>query len=136
MNPCYQPLSEDPKAFGCTIRQWKGEHTTEGGWQFPTSSLRSVLTEKTRMLVMNIPHNPTGWCPSDKQWDEIINICRERNLYLLSDNIYSMIPRNDGIEHSAAACDIYEKSVNVCGFSKTMGCPGIRIGWLVTHDQV
>ena len=136
MHPGYQCLSEDPRAFGCTIAHWKAEFNHQIGWQFGIQQLRDTINDNTKMLILNIPHNPTGWYPSSEEWDDIIALCRQHELFLFCDEVYGTIRRHDGMDYNTEACDLYERSLCLGSFSKTLCCPGIRLGWIATHDQV
>ena len=61
--PTYQSLYEDLRTFGVTVKYWSADYTSQG-WTFDISKLKSQLTEKTKLLVVNFPNNPTGFVPS------------------------------------------------------------------------
>ena len=81
--------------FGCQVTRW--EPSEADGWRFDPDYLDSHLTDRTKMIVVNFRHNPTGSLPSRADFGRIIPIARENNLYLFSDEMYrgwSMIRPN------------------------------------------
>ena len=57
--PAYQSLYENLKTMGCDLSYWNATET-EDGWNFDLDKLKEMVTEDTRLLVVNFPHNPTG----------------------------------------------------------------------------
>ena len=136
MFPGYQSLYVDAEAGGCDVTKWNGQWDAEKGWRFDISELEGLLQNGTRLLVVNVPHNPTGWYPSQDEWSEMMEFCRKHDLYLFSDEMYSMMPRHDGVPPNKAACDLYNKAITLAGVSKTLCGPGLRIGWIAMKDKV
>ena len=60
MFPAYQSLYENLKVFNCDISYWTAKESTDG-WKFSTEELLTLITPDTRLLVVNFPHNPTGY---------------------------------------------------------------------------
>ena len=88
MFPAYQSLYENLKTAGCRMEYWTAKLDEASGWVFDLEDLRAKLTPETRLLVVNFPHNPTGYTPPKQQWLQLIELCRERNIYLFSDEMY------------------------------------------------
>jgi aspartate/methionine/tyrosine aminotransferase len=84
--------------------------------------------------VVNFPHNPTGATISQKDFSEIIDICRENNIYLFSDEMYRFL-EYDPKNRLPSASDLYEKAISLFGLSKSFALPGLRIGWLSSRDK-
>jgi len=101
----------------------------EKGFRFGAADLESLLTPRTRMVVLNSPHNPTGSVLTPKDLDEIAGLLRDRDLFVLSDEIYSKI-LYDGVHESIATRPgMAEKTILLDGFSKTYAMTGWRLGY-------
>ena len=89
MFPAYQSLYENLKTMGCNLSYWMAK--CENGWKFKLDDLRKVIKPETRLLVVNFPHNPTGYVPEEKEWCELLELCKANNIYLFSDEMYRSI---------------------------------------------
>ena len=116
-----------------SIHKW--EFTPlDGDWDLDTAQLRALVTPDTRMLVVNFPHNPTGYVPSPQQWQEIISIVEEHNLLIFCDEMYTGL-YNEGTPPIQSAVEMTANAVILSGLSKTYGLPGLRSGWLVVQEE-
>jgi aspartate/methionine/tyrosine aminotransferase len=129
--PCYQSLAEIPRALGCAVDPWPLRQ--EGGrWAFDPLSLERLLRPRTRMVVLNAPHNPTGALPTRAEYGAIVELCRRAGAILLCDEVYA------GLEYDESraltpACEAYENGVSLNVLSKSWGLAGLRIGWLASR---
>ena len=108
--------------------------TESGRWHLDFDELRRGITNATRLIVVNFPHNPTGYLPGLTEFERVVEIAREHGLYLFSDEMYRYL-EHDPAERLPAACDIYEKAISLSGLSKSFGLAGLRMGWLACHDR-
>src|SRR2546426_1157889 len=91
--------------------------------------LRSLVTARTKVLVLNSPHNPTGGVLSPETIHEIARIARERDLWVLADEIYAELIY-DGTHRSILAEEgLPERTILLDGFSKTFAMTGWRLGY-------
>jgi len=130
--PAYQSLHELPRAIGCAVTPWT-LRLGESGWGVDVDELERAITERTRMLVINFPHNPTGHQIGRAELDRIVEIARRHSLWLFSDEMYRLL-EHDEAERLPAVCDLYERGISLSGLSKAFGLPGLRIGWLATRE--
>lgn len=130
--PGYQSLYEIAEGLGCEVTKWQPEE--ENGWRFNPELLRQNIKTNTKLLIVNFPHNPTGYLPSVKDYEEIVDIAKKYNLYLFSDEMYRFLELNSS-DRLPSACEIYEKAISLFGMSKTFGMAGVRIGWVVTKNK-
>ncbi len=94
------------------------------------ADIRERITSRTRLLVINNPHNPTGAVLDPKDLEEIASIAREYDLFVLSDEVYEKLIY-DGLEHTSMASleGMKERTLTVMSFSKTFCICGWRIGF-------
>ncbi len=131
--PGYQSLYQIAENNGCRVTRWLPEE--ENGWRFNPDFLESAIRKNTKLLVINFPHNPTGSLPSRGDFERIIEIARERKLYIFSDEMYR------GLEYKPqdrlpAMCEVYPEAISLGGMSKAYGMPGVRIGWLASQNRL
>ncbi len=94
----------------------------------------NILKANTKLIIVNFPHNPTGYLPPKDDFLRIIDIARKHGIYLFSDEMYRYLELNAD-DRLNSACEIYEKALSLFGMSKTFGMAGARIGWVVTRDS-
>ncbi len=108
----------------------------ERGFRFGAADLEALLTPKTRMVVLNSPHNPTGSVLTPKDLDEIARLLRDREIFVLSDEIYSKILYEGVHESIATRPGMAEKTILLDGFSKTYAMTGWRLGYGVMNPTL
>jgi aspartate/methionine/tyrosine aminotransferase len=131
--PGYQSLYEVAQAIGCRVTRWP-LRLAGGRWGLDWAALRQSLTPRTRLLVVNFPHNPTGYLPAPEEFMELVAFAQRYGLRLFSDEMYRGL-EYDPAARLPAACELYERAVSLSGLSKAYALPGLRIGWLATHDR-
>ncbi len=126
--PCYQQLISIPKAIGCEISEW--QVTAESGFGFDLDELERLVTDRTKLIVINSPHNPTGALLSQQDLERIAGIADRAGAWVLSDEAYRWIAHPGGVELAGPFRDVYPKSVSIGTMSKFFGLPGLRLGWM------
>jgi aspartate/methionine/tyrosine aminotransferase len=129
--PAYQSHHEIARAIGCEVSAWAAREAN--GWALDLDELRQLIRPQTRAIVVNCPHNPTGYVMHPAEQQALIAIARQHNLFLFSDEIYRFLEQNPA-DTLPAACDLYENAVSLSGLSKTYGLAGLRIGWIATRN--
>ncbi len=99
------------------------------GFSFDLNLLRERLTDRTKMLVLNSPQNPTGGVIPEEDMRAIAELVRERDLMVLSDEIYSRIYYDEPPVSIAQYPGMLEKTIILDGFSKTFAMTGWRMGY-------
>ena len=129
--PGYQSLYDVARSIGCEVSNW--EPNEEQGWKFPIADLAKKMRANTRLVVVNFPHNPTGFLPAKEEFTAMVDLVREYGAYLLSDEMYRFLEVKPGTT-LPAACELYDRAISLFGLSKTFGLPGLRVGWLASQD--
>jgi aspartate/methionine/tyrosine aminotransferase len=131
--PAYQSLYEIAASIGCTVTRWMLQPTASG-WQVDINQLEKAITPLTRLLVLNIPNNPTGFLTSRQEFDDILQVAQKHSLLVFSDEMYRLL-EHDPRDRLPSICDVYDKGISLSGLSKSMALPGLRIGWLATTEK-
>lgn len=109
----------------------------EPDWAFDESDLRAAITHKTRAIVVNTPHNPTGKVFDRAELEVIATVCREHDLLAITDEIYEYILYGDARHVSLATLDgMAERTITISGLSKTWSATGWRIGWAIAAPEL
>jgi aspartate/methionine/tyrosine aminotransferase len=106
----------------------------EEEWIFDIEDLRKMVRPNTKLIIINFPHNPTGATISQAQLNEIIEIAKEANAHIFSDEMYRYL-EYDANDRLPSVSDKYEKAISLFGVSKTFSLAGLRVGWLTTQDD-
>lgn len=130
--PCYQSLAEVARSIGCELSFWRARE--ENGWAPGLDELPRLVRANTKLIVVNTPHNPTGYLMSRADFDELHRFARDRGLLLFSDEVYRE-SEYDPAARLPAACDQGEYAVSLGVTSKTYGLAGLRIGWVATRNR-
>lgn len=129
--PGYQSLYEVARSIGCEVSNWEPDE--EQGWKFSISDLENAMRTNTKLVVMNFPHNPTGFVPSEEEFASMVDLASSQGAYILSDEMYRFLEVKPGTT-LPAACDLYEHAISLFGLSKSFGLPGLRAGWLACQN--
>jgi aspartate aminotransferase len=105
------------------------------GWRYDLAELEATISTRTRAIYINSPHNPTGGVLTRADVEAIAALCRERDLWLLSDEAYEDV-LYEGAEHVSAASlpDMYDRTISVFTFSKSYAMTGLRLGYVALRD--
>lgn len=129
--PTYQQLYDIPKSFGAEVSFWQIHE--ENKWLPSIDELRKLIRPNTKMICINNANNPTGAIMDRAFLAEVVKIAREVGAYILSDEVYK--PLEEDIDVPAIV-DIYEKGISTNSLSKTYSVPGVRVGWIVSNDEL
>ena len=150
--PAYQSLYANLASIGCHVDKWEPELVQEEligrdedaakhafQWRFSLASLKRLVKPKTKLIVVNFPHNPTGALIDPEEWLELLEFCRRKSIAIFSDEMYKYLETSDdniGTPYTTLppACTVLETATSLFGVSKSLSLPGLRIGWLVTRD--
>ena len=130
--PCYQSLTDVARSIGCEVGLWIARE--ENHWALDLDELRGMIQPNTKAIIINTPHNPTGYLMSRADYESVHRLARENNLLLFSDEVYRE-SEYDSTLRLPAACDLGDYAVSLGVTSKTYGLAGLRIGWIATKNR-
>lgn len=104
-------------------------------WRLDAERLRAAFSARTKAIVLNTPHNPTGRVLTRAEISLVAELCIEHDAWAITDEIYEHI-RYAGEHHPIAAWPgMRERTVTISGLSKTFSCTGWRIGWAIAPAE-
>jgi len=130
--PTYPQYSLITKVYGAVPVSYRC--IEEKNWQPDIDHIRSLLTKKTKGIVLINPNNPTGALYSEKVIKEIIDIAGEHGIPIISDEIYDDLTF-DGVQHATASLAKDVPVITFNGFSKVYLMPGWRMGYIMFRHQ-
>lgn len=132
LSPAYQSLHEVARAAGAEVTLH--ELQASEGWAIDVDLLRRQVTPRTRLIVINVPHNPTGYLPDEATYRAVAGIAADAGATLLSDEVYRFLEL-DPADRLPAGADVGPHVVSLGVMSKSFALAGLRIGWLATRDR-
>lgn len=105
-------------------------------WDIDVAAVRAAVTDKTAMVIINTPHNPTGSVFSRAALDELAALCVEKDLVVLSDEVYENL--TFGTEHVSIASlpGMASRTVTVSSAAKSFNCTGWKTGWAIAEPTL
>ncbi|MBP0969613.1 MAG: aminotransferase class I/II-fold pyridoxal phosphate-dependent enzyme [Oscillospiraceae bacterium] len=130
---CYEPIA---RMCGATVTTLVLKEENE--FRLTAEELRAAITERTKLLVLPFPSNPTGAVMNRKDLESIAEVLKGTGIFVLSDEIYSELTYGDERHVSPAAIsrDMWERTVTVNGFSKSFAMTGWRLGYVCAPAPV
>jgi aspartate/methionine/tyrosine aminotransferase len=126
--PAYQQLYSVPRAIGCDVSLWKVGPET--GYRYDVNALERLVTPRTRLIVVNTPHNPTGAMLSPDDARRVYALAESVGATILGDEAYRWLAVPGGADFADPFFDMGARGVSVGTLSKPFGLPGLRIGWI------
>lgn len=132
LGPCYHCHDKIAESFGCNIKKW--QISVGEDFELNIEDLKTLITDNTKALFLNFPHNPTGKTLSQAMLDEIVALVREKDIFLVWDAVFQQLtydrpPLEDPVK-------TYPKTISLGTFSKAYGAPGLRFGWIIAPHAV
>ena len=132
--PFYENYGPDTILSGATPRYVT---LRPPNWDYSSEELTSAFNKKTKAIIINTPHNPTGKVFSKNELQEIANLCIKWDCFAVTDEIYEHI-LYDGEEHiSIASLDgMADRTITINSISKTYSVTGWRVGWAIANAKI
>ncbi|MBX8824524.1 pyridoxal phosphate-dependent aminotransferase [Ochrobactrum sp. SFR4] len=106
----------------------------ENNWGLDIEDVKKALRPNTRLIAVNFPNNPTGTIADQKTFTALVELCKERDIHLFSDEVYRGLER-DPAKQLPQAAELFDKGISLNVMSKAYGLPGLRIGWIACRDH-
>ena len=131
--PTYQQHYSIPSSIEANIETLPLQ--AEDGFLPDLDKLRTMVTPETKLITLTNPNNPTGALIGREMLQEIVEIARENDAYILCDEVYRGTGQvGDGM--SPSIVDLYEKGISTASTSKAFSLAGLRVGWVVAPEEV
>jgi aspartate/methionine/tyrosine aminotransferase len=135
--PVWPNLTAQPAILGATVTRFALRADADGSWHLDVEALQRVVTERTRVLLVNSPNNPTGWTLTRAEQEALLAHCRRTGTWIVADEVYERM-------YFDAACapsfldlaDPDDRLIVVHSFSKSFLMTGWRLGWLVVPSAL
>jgi aspartate/methionine/tyrosine aminotransferase len=131
VTPNYQAAETVPLALcpvtGVALRP-------EHDWVLDLDEVKAALRPNTRVVSVNFPHNPTGKVLDPAEFTRLAQLCDERGIHLFSDEVYRGLEL-DPRRTLPNAADLSDRALSLNVTSKSLGLPGLRVGWIVCRDR-
>ena len=131
--PFYENYGPDCIISGATPRYVALEPPD---WSFDADALRAAFNSRTRAIVVNTPHNPTGKVYSKAELELIAQLCVEHDAIAITDEIYEHLVYRGRHVSMATLPGMAERTITITGASKTYSVTGWRVGWLIAPPEL
>jgi len=130
--PTYQQHYSIPASYGAEVKILPLRE--ENAFLPDPEELKTLVDNKTKVIALNNPNNPTGALMDEKLLHQIIEIARSVDAWVLCDEVYRGT-NQQGDGYSVAMADLYEKGISTASMSKAYSLAGLRLGWIAApHD--
>lgn len=134
--PNYQAAESVPLSTGAEVSGlplWTGSGSRLR-WTLDLERFRSLLRPNTALVMVNFPNNPTGFVPDRESFVELVELCDERGIRLVSDEVYRGVEL-DPARTLPQAADLSDRAISLNVMSKAYGLPGLRVGWVACREH-
>jgi capreomycidine synthase len=132
LDPCYQQLYGVAVAIGCGLRHWPLRF--ENAWRPDVEELAGILSPRTKMVVVNFPHNPTGTTLTRQEQGRLIAAVARVGAFLIWDGAFAELTY--GQPPLPEPVLDYDRAISTGTLSKAYGLPGLRVGWCIAVPEV
>lgn len=126
--PNYQQFFSIPKSIGAEVR--KIDLKPEAGYRLDIEEVRRAVDQNTKAILFTNPNNPTGALLTLEEMQEIVEIARSVDAWVICDEMYRGLKE----EYMPSFADLYEKAIVTASSSKIYSMAGTRVGWIICHD--
>ncbi len=106
-------------------------------FSYDIDAIKKAVTPKTKFIIINSPNNPTGYTASRKEIEAIVDIAVDKDLYIVSDEVYERFIFDDKVHFSPASLKgLEDRIITLNAMSKTFAAPGLRLGYIVASETI
>lgn len=127
-DPIYQSLYQIAQDQGINVIPWSSDY--DFSYKDQITKLAGLITPDTKALVINNPNNPLGTAFNTDQLTEIINLLKDHQIKLISDEVFL----DASLKPLTSAAELYEHAISINDLSKSYSMPGLRLGWIYSQD--
>lgn len=120
----------------CGAKAVEIELKEEDRFKLMPEDLKKAITEKTKAIILNYPGNPTGGVMTYEDYQKIVPILKEHNIFVISDEIYAELTYTGKHCSIASFDEIKDRVIIINGFSKAYSMTGYRIGYILAHEEL
>lgn len=132
LRPCYQQLYSIAESIGCQLRFWHLRY--EQNFRPDIDEIKKLITPRTKMVIVNFPHNPTGATLNRREQKELLGAVASAGAYLVWDGAFSdLVYEGDPLPEPGLQ---YDRAISIGTLSKAYGLPGLRVGWCLASENV
>jgi len=128
--PGFSTFSALPESLGLETRFYRVRR--ENGFRIDPDEIKQRVDSKTKLILVNSPHNPTGATIGDAEMEALHDFTAERGIQLVSDEVYHPIYHG---RQTKSAARLPHATV-ISDLSKAFSIPGVRTGWMIEHDAM
>ncbi len=132
--PAYQQLYSVPRALGCDVSLW--HIRAETGFRYDVADLEQQVRPRTRLIIINSPHNPTGAILSTDDLKRVYDIAESVGAMVHSDEAYRWLTIPGGEHLAPPMYNLGPLGISVGTLSKPFGLPGLRLGWMAAPVEI
>jgi aspartate/methionine/tyrosine aminotransferase len=132
MWPAYQSLYEAARAAGAEVSPLRLRFAE--GWRLDLDELAELIRDDTRVVVVNLPHNPTGLSIDRTEFGRLVDLCERRGVALFCDEV-NRYGEYDARDRLPGACELSPGAASLGGLAKPFGLAGLRVGWIAVRNR-
>ena len=130
-SPSYEVLAQIPLVFGAQVKRWQRKF--ENSWKLDFERLSELLTDKTKLIVLTNPHNPTGMTLDIDDLKKLKQIAEKQDIYVMFDEVFIEMIQD---KFSVSALNRSKRFIITGGVTKSFGLGGIRLGWAIAQPHL
>jgi aspartate/methionine/tyrosine aminotransferase len=119
------------EAIGAEVRHL--HRLEDQAWRFDIDELAELISEKTKLIFLCNPNNPTGQTLTEQELLAVVALADEVGAYILCDEVYAGLEWNN--QTITRVANLYEKGISTGSVSKVLGLQGLRTGWVICRDK-